>query len=461
MSKWESQESMKQARITRRAFTKAAITSAAVPAIMSSRAWGGGVTHSPSERVTIGIIGLGGIGMGHVGRFLQAHGTQVVAVCDVHKLHYRDQEWEGRTPCGRDAGKAVVEEYYGDQMRSGVYKGCDTYADFRELCVRDNIDAVVVATPDHWHARASLEALRNGKDVYCEKPVTHLFREGQVIVKEVAERKAIFQVGSQQRSDPGFRHCVELVRNGHIGKLISVEVGLPPGPGEAQGDPAITDPPEGLDYDSWCGPSEKLPYMRARHHRWWRWHRAYGGGNIMDWIGHHNDIAHWGMGVERSGPVEVEAPGPWTSPEFEGYNTPVGYEIVSHYAGGVTCSVSSKHRGGVKWIGEDGWIWAERGNQEGSNPAWFEKKFDPGPIKAYVSNNHVDNFLDGVRSRKECIAPAEVGHRSITPGHLGYVAQALGRKLQWDPKNEVVINNDEAETLLKTVDYRAPWTLDA
>lgn len=451
---------MKPSRVTRRTFAKSVFAAAVGTAVAPVRAWGDGAT-PPGERITVGMMGLGGMGMGHVRRFLQAPDTQVVAVCDVHNLHYRDMDPGKRSPCGRDAAKTIVEDYYGEQSARGRYNGCEAYVDYRELCARDDIDVVVVAVPDHWHALCTLEALRNGKDVYCEKPVTHLFREGQLVVDEVAKRKAIFQTGSQQRSDPGFRHCVELVRNGHIGKLVRVEVGLPSGPSEAQGDAAITDAPADLDYGLWCGPSEKLPYMRARHHRWWRFHRAYGGGNIMDWIGHHNDIAHWGMGVERSGPVEVEAAGEWTKPAFEGYNTPVNYDIQCRYFHDITSSISDRHRQGVKWVGEEGWIWADRGKSDASNRNLLADDFDPGPIKAYDSRNHVQNFLDGVRTRAECIAPADIGHRSITPGHLGYVAWELGRKLYWDSEKEVILGDDEAEKLLKAVDYRAPLKLPA
>ncbi len=448
---------MKPAPVTRRTFAKIALTAALAPTIIPSRAWGDDATPPPSERITVGMIGLGGMGMGHVGRFMKA--AQVVAVCDVQKLHYRDAEWEKHAPCGRDAAQSMVEDYYGEQIRSGAYKGCDTHVDFRELCARDDIDAVVIATPDHWHALVTLEALRNGKDVYCEKPVTHLFREGQLVVEEVAKQKAIFQTGSQQRSTANFHRCVELVKNGHLGKIVRVEVGLPIGPSKAKGDPTITEPPEDLDYDLWCGPSLKLPYMRARHHRWWRWHRTYGGGNIMDFIGHHNDIAHWAIGVERSGPVEVEAAGEWTWPEFEAYNTPVEYDIQCRYANGITSSISNKNKLGIKWIGEDGWLAVSRGKEESSNPALLAKDFDPGPIKAYKSKNHANNFLDGIRTRTECIAPADIAHRSVTPGHLGFVAQTLGRKLQWDPEKEVIVGDDEADKLLKAVDYREPWKL--
>ena len=448
---------MKPRRVNRRTFGKAVLAASLSATVIPLRAHGQGA--AANERITVGMVGLGGMGMGHVRRFLQSPDVQVVAVCDVHKRHYRDMDRGKRGPCGREAAKAIVEDYYSDQTARGSFTGCAAYADFRELCARDDIDVVVVATPDHWHALCTLEALRNGKDVYCEKPLTHLFREGQIVAEEVAKQKAIFQTGSQQRSDPGFRRCVELVRNGHIGKLVRVEVGLPPGPSEAQGDASVTEPPAELDYDFWCGPSEILPYMRARHHRWWRFYRAYGGGNIMDWIGHHNDIAHWGMGVERSGPIEVEAGGEWTPAAFEGYNTPVHYDIRCSYPDGGTSSISDRHTLGVKWIGEDGWIWADRGKSDASNRAMLADDFEVGPFAAYDSRNHVQNFLDGVRTRTECIAPAEIGHRSVTPGHLGYVSWEFGRKLRWDPKNETIFGDVEADRLLNHVDYRAPWKL--
>ena len=449
---------MNQAPHNRRTFAKKVLTGILGPTLIPAGAWGKEKT-PPSERIHVGIVGLGGIGMGHVGRFLRDKNAHVVAVCDVHKIHYRDMEWEKREACGRDAGKALVERYFADEMKQGTYKGCDAYLDYRELCTRDDIDAVVVATPDHWHAHCTLEALRNGKDVYCEKPVTHLFAEGQAVVAEVARQNAIFQTGSQQRSAFKFKQYVEVVRNGHLGKIKRVEVGLPTGPTQPLGDPTVTEVPEHLDYEMWCGPSEVLPYMRARHHRYWRFHRSYGGGNLMDWIGHHNDIAHWGMDVERSGPESVEAVGQWTWPEFKGYNGPVDYEIECTYAGDITTNISNKNKNGIKWIGEDGWLWADRGSAEASDPRWLDRKFGPGPIEVYESRNHVANFIEGIKTRKECIAPAVIGHRSITPGHLGYVSQALGRKVNWDADTETVIDDNEAHTLLKALNYRDGWSL--
>jgi len=323
-------------------------------------------------------------------------------------------------------------------------------------CAREDIDAVVIATPDHWHALVSLESLRAGKDVYCEKPLTHRFHEGQLIYREVARRKAVFQVGSQQRSDARFRQAVELVCNGHIGKVRQVEVGLPPGYAKPQGDTTITAPPEHLDYDFWCGPAPKLPYMRARHHRWWRGHLAFGGGVLMDWIGHHNDIAHWALGMDRSGPLEVAAVG-WTLPETDVYNTPHHYQIHCKYPGDVTSTISDTHRVGTKWIGADGWVFVNRGRLEASDPRWTQPAFDRGPIRVYESPGHMRNFLDGVKSRKPCVAPAETAHRSITPGHLGYVANAVQRPLRWDAEHERVVGDDQADKLLKEVAYRKPW----
>lgn len=451
---------MNPSTITRRRFIKsatAATAAIAAPAIVPSSVLGLSRT-APGNRITIGVIGLGAMGAGNLNNFLGKEDVQVVAVCDVDREHHRDKPSGKGSSLGREPARKLVEDFYAAE--SGKESaGCDTCTDFRELCARDDIDAVVVATPDHWHALCTLEALRNGKDVYCEKPVTHLFAEGQAVYREVEKRKAVFQTGSQQRSEIRFRVAAEVVLNGLIGKVRSVEIGLPAGHEQPVAEPSTpADPPEGLDYDFWCGPSEKLPYIFARHHRNWRWHYSYGGGQLMDWIGHHNDIAHWGLGMDQSGPEEVEAVG-WTFPETGIYNAAVDYEVRCKYAGGISSSISSKNTMGTKWIGEDGWVSVDRGKIEASNREWIREKFDRGPVKAYVSLDHHRNFLDCVRSRKPCIAPAETAHRSITPGHLGLVSQAVGRPLKWDAESETVTGDPEAEKLLKTVEYRKPWAL--
>jgi predicted dehydrogenase len=196
--------------------------------------------------------------------------------------------------------------------------------------------------------------------------------------------------------------------------------------------------------------------MRARHHRWWRGHLAFGGGVLMDWIGHHNDIAHWALGMDRSGPLEVEAVG-WTFPETDVYNTPHHYEIRCRYPGGATSTISDQNRGGTKWIGDDGWVFVTRGRLEASDPRWAKPDFDPGPIEAYRSPGHAHNFLDCVQSRRPCAAPAHTAHRSITPGYLGYVANSLERPLRWDAEAEQILDDHEADRLLKAVSYRKPW----
>jgi predicted dehydrogenase len=373
-------------------------------------------------------------------------GVQVLGVCDPDKAH-------------RDRAKDHVEKQYAKDKESGAYKGCDAYADFRELCARKDIDTIIVGTPDHWHALATVEALRNGKDVYCEKPITHLFAEGQVVYKTAAEHKRIFQVGSQQRSDMKFRIAAEAVMNGLIGKVTHVEVGLPTGKGHDSDEGKVAQPiPENLDYDLWCGPSRMLPFSPNRLHWNWRWCLDYGGGQLMDWIGHHNDIAHWGLQMDKSGPIKVEAK-TFDFPKKGLWDAPINYEVVSEYAGGYTVSMSNRHKMGCKWIGEDGWVWVTRGKFEASTMDWLREKTDRGPTKAYVSRSHHGNFIDSVKSREPCICPAETGHRSATPGHIGYVSQKLGRALKWDPAKEEIVGDAEADKLLKTLDYRGEWKL--
>ena len=427
----------------RRQFLKAS-TAFAAPTIIPATAIGQGDRPAPSERIDLGVIGLGGMGNGNMNQLMRQDDVQVMAVCDVDRKQI--------------GAKNRVNKYYSEKGAKD-YKGCDAYGDFRELVARKDIDAVVVATPDHWHAIAVMDALRAGKDVFCQKPITHLFGEGQAIYKEVAKRNAIFQVGSQQRSDVRFRIAAEAVLNGLIGKVKHVEVGLPTG-GQTDKMGRVGEPiPDGLDYDMWCGPSRYLPYSKDRLHWNWRWCLDYGGGQLMDWIGHHNDIAHWGLGIDKSGPTKVEGVG-FEFPEKGMWDGPKSYEVKCEFAGGYTSSISNKNKMGTKWIGEDGWIWVDRGKIDASNKEWIREKTDRGPIKAYHSREHHRNFVDGIKERKECICSAETGHRSITPGHLGYVSVQLGRALEWDPAKEVVVNDPAADKLLKEVNYRDGWSLE-
>jgi predicted dehydrogenase len=446
-------------KLRRRTLLKAATPPIAFPTIIPASALGRNGRPAPGERITFASIGLGAMGMGDMRNHIREPITQFVAVCDVQSAHNRAKPLNNNPTLGREPAKRLIEAHYAKEKASGKYKGCDSYTDFRELCARKDIDAIIVATPDHWHALATLEALRNGKDVYCEKPVTHLFSEGQAVYREVAKRKAIFQTGSQQRSDQRFRHCAELVLNGHLGRISKVEVGLPTGHISPPDVGPRQEIPKGLNYDFWCGPSPVHPYRLNRHHQNWRWHLHYGGGQLMDWIGHHNDCAHWGMDLDRTGPVKVEASGFEYPEKRDLWNAPAHYTVRSEYAGGFEIIISSRNRMGVKYIGEDGWVHVTRGRHQASKPEWLPLKFDTGLKKAYKSTSHARNFIESIQSRKPAICPAETAHRSITPGHLGYVSQSLGRALKWDPKKEKVIGDQEADKLLKTVDYRKPWKL--
>ena len=332
-----------------------------------------------------------------------------------------------------------------------------------------DLDAVIVGTPDHWHSLACLEALNNKKDVYCEKPITHLFAEGQAVYKAAAKNKAIFQVGSQQRSSSRMRVAAEAVMNGVLGKIKEVKVGLPTGGGTNEEGKVAQPIPDHLDYDLWCGPSRMLPFHPKRLHWNWRWCLDYGGGQLMDWIGHHNDIAHWGLEMDKSGPIKVEAKGF----RYHGkgmYDQPLDYTVVSEYAGGYTVTLSNKHKMGkdknrsmgTEWHGENGWIYVDRGRIEASNKDWIIEKNDRGPKKAYKAvGGHHQNFIDGIRTRKDCICTAETGHRSATPGHIGYVSDKLGRAIKWDPAKEECVGDAEADKLLKTVNYRGDWKFEA
>lgn len=431
------------ARPSRRGFIATTASALAAPYIVPSSALGLGNSVAPSERITLGTIGVGGMGRGNTREFARNKDCQVLAVCDVDKNHV----------------KKAAEEINKIQKN----EDCATYKDYRELISHEGLDAICIATPDHWHAIACVEAANKKKHIYCQKPITHTFREGQAVVEAVRKNGVIFQVGSQQRSNrKQFRKAAELVRNGVLGKIQRVEVGLPTGHRKPNGNPEVTDPPAHVDYDFWCGPSKKLPFRPARFHFHWRWHLEYGGGQLMDWIGHHNDINHWALDLDKSGPREVKAVGfEYASEEVRPiYDSAWKYEVLCKYDGDIESSISNRHRRGTKWIGENGWAFVSRGAFEASDKRWTENDFDPGKIKLYDSPEHHRNFLDGIKTGKECICPAETGHRSITPGHLGMVSEALGgRVLKWDPRKETIIDDPEADRLLKAVNYRGPWVL--
>lgn len=407
--------------------------------IIPASALGRGQKPPPSNRITIGCIGMGGMGSGNMQAFLDQPDTQVVAVCDVDQEHLKNAQ-------------NTVHQRYGD-------RGCAAYKDFRDLLARTDLDVLSLATPDHWHAVPAVMALEAGLDVYGEKPISHCLMEGRAMADAQKRYGRIWQTGSWQRSQSHFRYACELVRNGRIGKVTRIEVGLPTG--SPCGPTQFKDPPPQLDYDFWIGPSRWMPYCDQRTHWHWRWQLDFGGGQMMDWIGHHGDIAHWGMGWDHTGPEEIEGTGEY--PDHGIWDAATTYYFVARYRGGVEMHVANggnrNVRSGTRWIGEDGrWVWVDRGGLEASSPDILNERIGPDEVQLFRSPGHHREFLDCVRSRRQTITPAETAHRSASIGHLGQIAMLLGRKLRWNPTTETFAGDPTATRMLSTP-MRAPWRL--
>jgi predicted dehydrogenase len=435
-------------RVNRRAFLKTATAGAAAAfaagcarsRIIPPSALGLGDRVVPSERIVMGAIGVGSQGTGNMRGFLDKREVQMVAVCDVDKRH-------------RDRAKAFVDERYGNE-------DCEAYLDFRELIGRGDLDAVSLGLPDHWHAIVSIAAATAGLDIYGEKPLARSIREGRAICDAVRRYGCVWQTGSWQRSVADFRRACELVRNGRIGKVHKVEVGLPTGErGRLQPERPV---PDGLDWDFWLGPAPWIPYRPfgrdpdGRCHWDWRWIMDYSGGQLTDWAGHHIDIAHWGLGSDYTGPVAIEGKGEYPGDGL--YNAPTQYMFTCTYANGISMIVANDRRipMGAKWYGDRGWIHVWRGGFEAEPASVLRERIGAGEIKLYRSRDHQLNFLDCVKTRTTTITPVEVAHRSISVGLLGEIAMLTGRKIKWDPDKEEVIGDPGASQLLGR-SYREPW----
>ena len=428
--------------LSRRRFLKftaaGAIGALGFPYLLRSSALGKAGAVAPSNRITIGCIGLGWQGPGNMKDFLNQPDTCVAAVCDVDHVHLENAQ-------------NTVNKHYGNQ-------DCAAYTDFREVIARDDIDAVSLALPDHWHSVPAIMAAKSGKDIYGEKPFAHSLKEGRAMCDAVKRYGRVWQTGSWQRSQGNFRQACEIVLNGCIGKVHTVEVGLP-GKFYERKDETIKEPPEELNYERWLGPAPWAPYCEARVHVNWRWQLDYGGGQLTDWIGHHGDIAHWGLGLDYTAPVEIEGYGEYARDGL--WNAATRYRLTSKYANGIRMIIAGGHddiRGGTKWIGEDGWVWVDRGGLDAHPKNLLDVKFGPDEINLYRSPGHIRNFLDCVKSRATTLTPAEIAHRSVTPGHLGQIAMILGRKIRFDPQTEEIIADDTASSMLGKA-MRSPWHL--
>lgn len=429
------------------------------PSVVPASALGLDGQVAPSNRITLGMIGTGNQGLGDLRQFLKDERVQVLAVCDVNRESAG--YWNGAI-AGREPARRLVEEKYASQKASGDYDGCDAYSDFRDVLERDDIDAVEIATPDHWHAIPVIEACKAGKDVYCQKPLSLTIAEGRAMSNAASQYQRVFQTGSQQRSDSHFRRACELVRNGRIGKLHTVRCGLPGGRPDLGKTIDHKNPepvPDGFDYSMWLGPAADAPYAPARCHVNFRWIYDYSGGQVTDWGGHHPDCAQWGMGTDSTGPIEIRNAEAVFPPDPL-WNTATEFYFEAVYENGVTMIVSNKERSGVTWEGSDGWVWADRGQHHASSRAILQSEIGPDEIHLYKSDDHFRNFIDCVIDRKECAAPAEVAHRSITICHLGNIALRLGRQsLKWDPASERILEDDEAAALLHRP-YHHNWQLE-
>jgi len=429
-------------KTNRRDFLKQSATVAAgtliLPQLIPSTALGMGGKLAPSDRIVMGCIGVGGQGTNNLRSFLWSKEVQFVAVCDVDTNH-------------TDSAKAIIDKI-------NKNSDCRTYGDYREFLEKEKIDAVSIALPDHWHGLIYSAAANKKLDIYGEKPLARTIQDGRAIVSAVKKNNVVWQTGSWQRSGKMYRRAAELAINGRVGKITRVEVGLPDGD-SIIGTPPVMEVPAGLNWDMWLGPAPKVPY-RGVCHGDWRWTLDYSGGRLTDWAGHHVDIAAWGIGMDRTGPVEIEGMGIYP---LEGlYNTPVEFDFTCKYANGIEMRVATGSRlrfnTGAAWFGEKGWIHVDRdgGLLHASNPKILEEVIGENEIQLYKSNNHFWNFLECVRSRGETVCPVEVGHRSISIGLLGEIAMTTGQKIKWDPIKEEIIGSSVASRLLSRP-YRRPW----
>jgi len=436
--------------MSRRSFMCGVGATLTAPYIVPASVMGAAGTTAPSNRINIGVVGTGGQARGLTQRAIKHDNVRVIALCDVDRNRLAE-------------AKKLVDEFYGNNDAA-------VHADYRELLARKDVDAVICGTPDHWHALVCVEAARRGKDIYCEKPMTWSLGEGQAVVRAVKNNKRVFQVGSQQRSGGQFKLACQLVRNGYLGDIKHILVSLPDF-GNAIWVDEFPPPPPELDWEFYVGPAEWTPFHPKRYHWDWRWWMAFGGGQMMDWIGHHGDIAHMAMDWDNTGPKEVE--GVRWDPVKERtnlYDAPARYMFNCKYAGGTTMTVANasdmpdnfKACGGLgtMFFGTKGrWVYVDRSGIKANDDKLLKTKFKKNDFRFRKGGDHMADFLNCVVSREECIAPVNAGHRSASIGHLGKIACMLGARFKWDPKKERIVDNPALNGML-TRKYRGDWSLE-
>ena len=423
--------------------------------------------NAPSNKINIGQIGCGRIARGHdIHDTIRFDQTKYIAVCDVDSRR-------------ADDAKILVDSFYKEKTGKQKYNSTKVYGDYKEMLMDKDIDAVVISTPDHWHSQPAMEAAYAGKDIYLQKPTSLTVKEGQQLRKAVKDTGVILQVGTQQRAMPQFRVAAELVRNGRIGKVHTVKIGLP---GDPAGPEAPAMPvPENLNFDMWLGSTPEVPYTEIGVHPQegygrpgWLRIRNYGAGMITGWGQHHYDSAAWGMNTELTGPTSVEALAEF--PKSGLWNVHGDFFVKHEYDNGMTVYTSGGYTNGIKYIGEDGWIFVSRGSYQASasDPVDKEKSAkalnasDPKILESVIGENEIHlekiddqhgNWLDCIKSRKQPISNIEKGHKACVTCLISDIAMQFDRKLDWDPDKEVFINDDEANALLHRA-QRKPYGTD-
>jgi len=417
-----------------------AVTAAiAAPYFIPSSAPGRDGSVPPSERITMGAIGIGGMGTHDLKNFLEQDDVQVLAVCDVDANH-------------RVRAKNLVDSAYGN-------KDCSAYNDFHDILTRKDVDTLMIATPDHWHAVISIEAAKAGKHIYCEKPISLTIAEGRAVADTMKRFGTVYQSGTQRRSNGCFRFAVDIAHSGMLGRLRTLHCYYHNGPTCPPQKPEPV--PKGFDYDRWLGPAPFEPYTRRRCHGSFRWIYDYSGGQLTDLGAHFNDLAQWAHGSQYTGPTEYEG---WAQFPKDGlFNTPVRFEVAATYPDGVKMVLhdeSEPGRGprGNKFVGTEGWVSVDdTGKITASSEAIMRKVNFAQKGYAFMTGHH-RNFLECVKTRAQTIAPAEVAHRSTTTCHVANICLRLGRKVRWNPQTERFVNDPEADRMLART-MRGPWHL--
>ena len=424
-----------------------------IPTIVPSTVFG---KNAPSNKINVGQIGCGRIARSHdLPGTMQHDISRVIAVSDVDSNRMKD-------------GKVLVENYYSKKKESDNYVDVKMYGDYKEMLQDKDIDAVIISTPDHWHSQPAIEAALAGKDIYLQKPTSLTVAEGRLLSDIVHRQGVILQVGTQQRSSPQFRIAAELVRNGRIGKLHTVKIGLPGDPSGPEADKMPI--PKNLNYDMWLGSTPEVPYTEIGVHPQkgygrpgWLRIEQYGAGMITGWGQHHYDSAAWGMDTEFTGPVSVEALAQF--PKSGLWNVHGDFMVKQEYENGITVFTSGGYTNGIRYEGTDGWIFVSRGNYvasasdpvdqansakalDASDPAILKSVIKENEIHLYKSEEQHGNWLDCIQSRKQPISPVEIGHRACSVCLISHIAMKIPGVLHWNPKAEQFINNDLANAML-------------